>query len=137
MSGRVASPATADSLFPTVLTVDSFRAIIEDIEAPVLVADRTGLLLAANGAAKIVFGIVESSATQKVNIFEFLFEVDGTEILDELATGRAWAEREIARGENRKLARVRMTPDAEWIVVQIKEKTAGAAGPGTRAGCPG
>jgi signal transduction histidine kinase len=131
MSGRVASPATADSLFPTALTVDSFRAIIEDIEAPVLVADRTGRLLAANGAAKIVFGIVESSATLKVNIFEFLFEADGTEILDELATGRAWAEREIARGENRKLARVRMTPDSEWIVVQIKEKIADAAGPGT------
>jgi signal transduction histidine kinase len=131
MSPRVAMPTTADSLFPTVLTVDSFRAIIEGMEAPVLVADSTGRLLAANGAAKIVFGLPESSTTERINIFAFLFESDGTEILEELATGRSWAEREIARGESRKVARVRLTPDSDWLVVQINEKIADpASGPG-------
>ena len=131
MSPRVATPTTADSLFPTVLTVDSFRAIIEGMEAPILVADSTGRLLAANGAAKIVFGLPESSTPERINIFAFLFESDGTEILEELATGSSWAEREIARGESRKVARVRLTPDSDWLVVQINEKIADpASGPG-------
>ena len=127
MSPRVATPTTADSLFPSVLTVDSFRAIIEGMEAPILVADSTGRLLAANGAAKIVFGLPESSTPERINIFAFLFESDGTEILEELATGSSWAEREIARGESRKVARVRLTPDSDWLVVQINEKIADPA----------
>jgi len=131
MSERVATQATTDSLFPTVLRVDSFRAIIEGIEAPILVADRMGRLLAANGAAKIIFGLLESSDYQNCNIFEFLFESDGRDILEELTTGRAWAEREVVKGEIRKIVRVRLTPDSDWLVLQIKEKIADAAsGPG-------
>jgi len=84
MSVRVVAPATSDSLFPTVLTINSFRAIIEGIETPVLIADRTGRLLAANGAAKIVFELRELSAAHSV--FEYLFQSDGTELLEE-ATG--------------------------------------------------
>jgi len=91
MSGRVVASATADGLFPTVLTVDSFRGILEGIETPVMVADRKGLLLAANGAAKAVLCISEPLNTQTVNVFESLFRGSGVEILDELATGRAWA----------------------------------------------
>src|SRR5258705_3609558 len=95
MSGRVATQATTDSLFPTVLRVDSFRAIIEGIESAILVADRSGRLLAANGAAKIIFGLLESADHQNINIFPFLFESDGSDILDDLMTGSALAERAI------------------------------------------
>src|SRR6266403_5524075 len=127
MSGRVVASATADGLFPTVLTVDSFRGILEGIETPVMVADRKGLLLAANGAAKAVLCISEPLNTQTVNVFESLFRGSGVEILDELATGRAWAERELPGSENRKIARFRLTPEAEWLVVQIKDKAADGA----------
>src|SRR5258707_1453204 len=127
MSGRVVASATADGLFPTVLTVDLFRGMLEGIEAPVMVADRKGLLLAANGAAKAVLCMSESLSTQTVNIFENLFRGSGVEILDELATGRAWAERELPGSENRKIARFRLTPEAEWLVVQIKDKAADGA----------
>jgi signal transduction histidine kinase len=123
MSVRVAASATPESLFPRVLTIESFRGIIESVETPVLVTDRTGRLLAANGAAKIVFELLEPAAVHNFSVFEYLFQSDGTELLDELATGRAWVEREITRGEGRKVARVRITPDSDWLVVQIKEKT--------------
>ena len=87
-----------------------------------MVADRRGLLLAANGAAKALLGTAEPIRSQTVNIFENLFRGDGAEILEELATGRAWAEREIPGSENGKIARFRLTSEAEWLVVQIKDK---------------
>src|SRR6201984_2064923 len=124
MSGRVVASATADGLFPTVLTVDLFRGMLEGIDAPVMVADRKGLLLAANGAAKAMLCISEPLSTQTINIFENLFRGSGVEILDELATGKAWAEREVPGSENRKRARFRLTPEADWLVVQIKDKAA-------------
>jgi signal transduction histidine kinase len=87
-----------------------------------MVADRRGLLLAANGAAKALLGTAEPIRSQTVNIFENLFRGNGAEILEELATGRAWAEREIPGSENRKIARFRLTSEAEWLIVQIKDK---------------
>src|SRR5260370_38097705 len=122
MSGRLVASASADGLFPTVLTVDSFRGIIEGIEAPVLVADRKGLLLAANGAAKAFLGTAEPLRSQTVNIFENLFRASGAEILEELATGRAWAEREIPGSENGKIARFRMTPEPELPYEKVQKR---------------
>jgi len=89
---------------------------------PIMVADRRGLLLAANGAAKALLGTAEPIRSHTVNIFENLFRSSGAEILEELAAGRAWAEREIPGSENRKIARFRLTSEAEWLVVQIKDK---------------
>ena len=127
MSGRVVASAAADGLFPTALAVDSLRGIIEVIEAPVMVADRKGLLLAANGAAKAALAIPELLNSHRVNIFESLLRSSGVEILAELGTGRAWAEREIPGSENRKIARFRLTAEADWLVVQIKERAVDGA----------
>jgi signal transduction histidine kinase len=126
MNGRVATSATADSL-PTVLSIDSLRGILGGLEAPVIVADRGGRLLAANSAARHELGMAEHDVNHNLNIFEILFSGDGTEILAELQNGKAWAEREIVKGEERKTARVKLTADADWLVVQIQEKATAAA----------
>jgi signal transduction histidine kinase len=130
MNGRVIAPAAEDGLFPATLSVDSLRTILEGIEGPILVADRKGLLLAANNAARALLGASEILDAQRVNIFENLFRTNGSEILDELASGRAWAEREISSSESRKIARVRLTPETDWLVVQIKDKIADPAAAG-------
>jgi len=126
MSGRVIAPVNTRSLSNTALTLDAFLGLIEAIETPTLVADRKGRLLAANGAAKLVLGDSEPGNIPTENIFDSLLQTDGAEILEELAAGRAWSEREIARGDHHKIARVRQTPDSDWLVVQIKDKIADA-----------
>jgi signal transduction histidine kinase len=121
MTGRVGASVAADGLSSSVLTLDTFRGIIESIETAVVVADRGGCVLAANGAARLALGTPEISINQTINIFEVLSQTDGQEILDELATGRVWAEREIAKGENRKTARIQQTAGTDWLVIQIRE----------------
>jgi len=128
MDGRVAAPATADSLFPTELTVDSVRGILESVDAPMLVADRGGRLFAANSAARLELRWNESYHIQSINIFEELFRTGRREILEELAEGKAWAEREIEKGEDRKIARLRLTADANWLVIVIRDNMPTAAG---------
>ncbi|HEY6127096.1 MAG TPA: HAMP domain-containing sensor histidine kinase [Candidatus Acidoferrum sp.] len=124
MSSRIAS--TTDSLLRSALTVDSLRGILEAIEVPLLVADRRGLLLAANLAAKAALGVPEQQDTP-INVFENLFHSNGIEILDELSGGRAWTEREIAGTESHKVARMRLTAEADWLIVEIKEQADDAA----------
>jgi signal transduction histidine kinase len=109
-------------LSPTPITIDAFKEIIEAVDAPIIVADRGGRLLAANGTAKTIVGTSEPLVTADVNVFESLFHTDGLEILNELAAGRAWAERETLIGESHKIVRVRQTPNAEWLVIQINAR---------------
>jgi hypothetical protein len=120
MNGRVATSATANHLFPTALPIDAVRAILAGIDATVLVADRAGRLLAVNGATWLELG---QDSNQSLNIFESLFGTDGTEILAELGEGKSWVERAISKGEERKVARVKLTPDTNWVVVQLQEKS--------------
>ncbi len=122
MNGRVATSA-ANHLFPTVLPIDAVRAILAGIDATVLVADRAGRLLAVNGAARLELGISERDSNQSLNIFESLFGTEGTEILAELDEGKSWVERAISKGQERKVARVKLTPDMNWVLVQIQEKS--------------
>jgi PAS domain-containing protein len=93
MGGNLGS-VMSDRLSPTPITIDAFKEIIEAVDAPIIVADRGGRLLAANGTAKTIVGTNEPLVSTDVNVFESLFHTDGLEILNELAAGRAWAERE-------------------------------------------
>ena len=127
MSGWVLASAASDSLSRTVLTLDTFCGIIEALEVPILMADQTGRLLAANGEAKAALAILEPLDTHTVNIFRSLFDTDGKEILKELRAGRAWCERETTNGESPRIARIRQVPDREWLVVQLRDKIADAA----------
>jgi signal transduction histidine kinase len=126
-SSRVASSTTADGLFPTVVPVLAMREILDGIEMPILVADRGGRLLSANGAARRVLGYAETGHDHGVNIFQELFRTDGSDLERELAAGKASAEREIVRGDSRRIAHIQLTSESDWFVVQIKERPTDSA----------
>src|SRR5256885_10936006 len=127
MSGRVVASEAAENLFSAGLPIDSFQTIIESIEGPFIVADRKGVLLAANGAGRALVRISETPPPGRTNIFENLFGSSGMGILEELATGRTWVDREISIDGARKIARVRLTSHTDWLVVQVKENAMDAA----------
>lgn len=130
MGGRVAASGITESLFPTVLSVMSVRGILEGVDSPLLVADRGGRLLAANFAARQLLGYADIAEAHKINIFQELFHCDGAEILEELTAGKTPTEREIVRGENHRIARVELTAETDWLVIQIKERIVDGSGMG-------
>lgn len=130
MGGRVAASGITESLFPTVLSVMSVRGILEGVDSPLLVADRGGRLLAANNSARQLLGYADIAEAHNINIFQELFHCDGAEILEELTAGKTPTEREIVRGENHRIARVELTVEADWLVIQIKERIVDASGMG-------
>lgn len=131
MSSRVTESLVPDS-FPSSIPVDAVRTVVESLETPVLLADRQGRLLVINGPAKITLGLLEPHDPQTINLFNDLLASHGPDILQELASGQAFVEREIERAELRKIARVRHAPDSDWLVVQIRDKAADPAASGTQ-----
>ena len=122
MNGRVAISATADGLQPTALPHDSVRGILSGFDEPVFLTDRGGRLLVANYAAELELGLTGHGNTNNINIFEGLLGTNGAEILAELAEGKSWVQREVTKGAEKKIAKVKLTSDANWVVVQILEK---------------
>jgi signal transduction histidine kinase len=132
MSGRVV-PLTAEGLFPVALPLASVRGILEAIDGAVFVTDRRGNLLASNRGARHFLGLANEAETGKASLFEDLFQLDPRELLEELAD-RNSLEREIEKDGTRKIARLQLSPESEWVIVQVREKSAetGAADAGTQ-----
>jgi len=122
MNGRVAISPTADILLPTALPHDSVRGILCGFDVPVFLTDRGGRLLVANHAAELELGLIERGNTNSINIFEDLLSTNAAEILAELAEGESWVQREITKSAEKKIAKVKLTPDANWVIVQVLEK---------------
>ncbi len=117
MSGNVAaSPGPGRA---TANSADALHAIVDAIESPVLVADRTGQMILMNSAARIALGPRENSDAGSVNIAEEYLRSDAATLIEELSEGKPWAEREVQIAETRRTARIRLTPDSEFLVVQI------------------
>jgi signal transduction histidine kinase len=128
MSGRVV-PLTAEGLFPVALPLASVRGIVEALDGAVFVTDLQGNLLACNRGARQVLSHAELGNGN----FQGLFQCDPRELLSEFADGNS-IEREIENDGTRKIARLQLTAESEWVIVQIREKSAegGPADAGTQ-----
>lgn len=123
MSGRVVAPVTAEMRFPTAVPLSAVRGILGAIDKPVLVSDRAGRLLAVNEAAKHLFGFPVDSEVEKLNLFEDLLKCDASEAFDELSSGKL-IDREMDHASGRKLVRIEVATESDWLVTQIKDKNA-------------
>ncbi|HVO58744.1 MAG TPA: PAS domain-containing sensor histidine kinase [Dongiaceae bacterium] len=126
MSGADAASTVADGLSLTGLPVASLRAILESVEVPLAVADRNGRLLVANAAARQGLDIPDSYITDSINIGD-LFVEDLERVLVELTASKTVVERAVERNGLRKLVRLRLANDGEWLLIQTKSDTADAA----------
>lgn len=133
MSGRVVVPLTAEGLFPVALPLASVRGILEAVDGAVFVADRRGQLLAGNRGARQFLGLADEPETSRGNLFAELFQSEARALCEELAGG-SFVEREIERDGARKIARLQLSPESDWVIVQIRDKSSesGPADAGTQ-----
>jgi signal transduction histidine kinase len=127
MSARIESSAGLVRSTQPAVPANGLNMIVDAIDTPMLAADRTGQMVMMNSAARIALGPTEVFDDESVNIIEKYLQVDAATLLSELSTGKAWTEREIKRGDARMVARIRLTADSEFLVLQVQEKKADGA----------
>ncbi|HME13685.1 MAG TPA: HAMP domain-containing sensor histidine kinase [Candidatus Acidoferrum sp.] len=108
------------------------HGIMDAIEEPLLVADRSGNLLLANEPARKHLATRGFSEPLGVNLFGGVLCVDAGEVFSQIAGGQHEVRMILELGESKYRARVRWMPESDWLVVQLTiQSTSHGEGPGT------
>jgi signal transduction histidine kinase len=129
MGGRIATPAMAEEGNRTVLPLGHIRALLDTIEKPLIVAERSGNLLLINTRAKQFLESHGHATTPGLNLFNDVLKADAREIFGELEKGEHEVDLPMQRGTAKSTARVRWMPEADWLAVEFEKKPEAQAAP--------
>jgi signal transduction histidine kinase len=105
------------------------RGLLDTIEKPMIVAERSGNVLLVNTHAKQFLESQGFPAAPGSNLFSDLLRADALKIFGAIDRGEQEADVQIQSGAVKAAARVQWMPEPEWLVVQIENKSAAQPGP--------
>src|SRR5260370_32089217 len=130
MGGRVALPPMSEEGKRAVVPLGFVRGLLDTIEKPMIVAERSGNLLLVNNRAKQFLESHGYATTRGLNLFNDLLRVDALKIFGAIEKGEHEMDLHIQRGEEKSTARGQWMPESDWLVVEICYKWEALPGPG-------
>src|SRR6266478_8914508 len=118
MTGTIANPPLADSRGTVGFSRGLVVGLLDTVETPMLVAERSGRIVLMNGRARKSLGL-EGSAEAGINLFTELLETDAKQIFREIESGRQEGRLKIKHGE-KFFANLQWMPEPDWVVVQFQ-----------------
>jgi len=129
MAGRIALPPTSEERNSAVLPLGVVSRLLDTIEEPLMVAERSGNLLLVNTRARQCLGFHGYAEIQGLNLFNDILQVDSKKIFGELERGQHEVNLNIEGGEKKSAARIQWMPEPDWLVVEIEKKSEAHTGP--------
>src|SRR5437870_849546 len=123
MAGRITVPPMSEEGNRTVLPLGFVSGLLDTIEKPLLVAERSGNLVMVNSSARRYLESRGYMAIQGMNLFSDLLLVEPRKIFDKIETGEHEVHLQIQRGEAKSTVRVQWMPEPDWLVVEIENKS--------------
>jgi signal transduction histidine kinase len=124
MAGRIVMPPMSEEGNRAVLPLSVVRGLLDTMEKPLIVAERSGNLLLVNTRAKQFLESHGYATTPGLNLFKDFLQVDALKIFNEIEKGEHEVDLQIRRGEAKSTARVQWMPEPDWLVVEIENKSA-------------
>jgi len=112
-----------------VLPLGVVSRLLDAIEEPLMVAERSGNLLLVNTRARQCLGFHGNAEIQGLNLFNDILQVDSKKIFGELERGQHEVNLNIEGGEKKSAARIQWMPEPDWLVVEIESKSEAHTGP--------
>jgi signal transduction histidine kinase len=119
MSRSFGATAMSDKGEFTALPFDLVTGLLDTLDKPLLVADRSGRLLLANLRARQGMEPQGHNEHIAANLFHDLLGVDPKEIFGRIESGQHEIELEVIRAGAKSLARIHWMPEPEWLIVQF------------------
>jgi signal transduction histidine kinase len=123
MAGRTAVPLTSDERNRGAIPLGAIQGLLDTLEKPLLVAERSGSLLLANSRAKQYLESFGRAEIQAVNLFADILNEDAQKIFGQIEKGAHQVKVQIGSGDRKSTARVQWMPEPDWLVVEIENRT--------------
>jgi signal transduction histidine kinase len=120
MAGRIALPPIAEERNRVTLPLAFVNGLLDTMEKPLIVAERSGNLLLVNTRAKQSLESHGYSTIPGLNLFKDILQVDAREIFGEIEKGEHEVEREMNGGGVKSAVRIQWMPEPDWLVVEIE-----------------
>jgi signal transduction histidine kinase len=95
--------------------------LLDLLEQPILIADRTGRILVANLRGKQRLSSHGFAFEANVNLFSDLLHISSKTILDQIDGGEHRIDSKFDCCSGGALARIQWLPEADWLVVRIED----------------
>ena len=109
--------ATVGSRIPRANQFDSVAGLLDALDKPLFVAERSGRILHANLHAQTVFDLKHSEDGVQRNVFLDILQVDAKGLMGRLAGGEQEVNLRIQSANGPARARIRWLPETDWLVV--------------------
>ena len=123
MSGTSVMPPVAEDRSRRSLPLGAVSRLLDTLEKPLIVADRSGSLLLANARARRCLESQGFKETDEPNLFGDLLKLDAAKIFELVEKGEHKVNVHIGPAEKRTSARIQWIPESDWLVVEIESKT--------------
>jgi signal transduction histidine kinase len=134
MAGRIAVPLTSEERSRRALPFVAIQGLLDTLEKPLVVAERSGNLLLANTRARQYLESFGRAEMQTVNLFTDVLKVDAQKIFGQIEKGAHQVKLQIGSGDRKSTARIQWMPEPDWLVVEIEDRfqTQAAGDPATQ-----
>jgi len=129
MSGRIAIPPVAEDRTRRSLPLGWVSRLLDRLEKPLIVADRSGSPLLINARARQILETQGFKETDEPNLFSELLKVDSAKIFGEVEKGEHQVSLRIGAAENSAATRIQWMPESDWLVVEIENRAGRRADP--------
>src|SRR5881394_827221 len=123
MAGQITVPPMSEEGNRTVLPLGYVTALLDTMEKPLIVVERSGNILMVNSRARQCLESQGYAAVQGMNLFSDLLHEEPRKIFDEIEKGEHQVHLQIQRGETKSRVRVQWMPQPDWLVLEIENKS--------------
>jgi len=122
MTERIAVPPIAEDRTRRSLPIGAVNRLLDALEKPLIVADRTGSLVLINTRARQCLEAQGFKELEDPNLFGDLLQVDATKIFGQIESGEHEVKVQIAAAEKKISGRIQWMPETDWLVLEIDSK---------------
>jgi len=120
-------PPVAEGRGRRSLPLGAVSQLLDTLDKPLMVADRSGSLLLVNARAQQCLRTQGFKETDEPNLFKDLLKLESANILGQVEKGEHEVSVQIGQAEKR-TARIRWMPESDWLVMEIETNSADHAG---------
>ena len=122
MAGRMVLPSVSEEGKRTSLPIGFVRGLLDTIDKPLIVAERSGSLLLTNGRARQLLESTGQRISPDLNVFGDFLKTDARRVFEEIEKGEHLVSLEVQNGEETSSVQIRWLPESDWLILEIEGK---------------